>query len=222
MRLCARMRDAGRSAGKPASRSWRCWPAGWRRRTHSRPPARCGNADCRRLGRRDAAGRFPRLGLDDQVVRRRELQASVLQQGQGTAVQRQASHELHHRLVRSGLLLRGAQALRLRLVRDAAQHDVVGQRREDDRGVPWTRRRGADDSDAGSARVEHSEGDRPRGDRSDLPDHTRRSPGAGSGAVLAFPTVWPSQLRARDKPPRSGPTCRAATRTRSTTTCSSS
>ena len=161
-------------------------------------------------------------GWMTQVVRQRRLQASVLEQGEGTAVQRQAGHQLHDQHVRSGLLLRGPQALRLRLVRDAAQHDVVGRRREDDRGVPWPRRRRADDPHAGSARVEHSEGDRPRRDRIDLPDDPRRSSGAGSGALLALSAVWPPQFGIRTGRPRSGRVCRAATRTPSTTTCSSS
>ena len=90
--------------------------------------------------------------------------------------------------------MRGPEALRVRLVRDAAQHDVVGQRREDDRGVPRPGRRRADDPHAGSARIEHSEGDGPRSDRPDLPDDPRRQPGARSGEVLAVPAVWPSQL----------------------------
>ena len=161
-------------------------------------------------------------GWMTQVVRQRELQASVLQQGEGNALQRQAGHQLHDQHVRSGVLLRGPQALRVRLVRDAAQHDVVGRRREDDRRVPGPRRRRADDPHAGSARIEHSEGDRPRRDRPDLPDDARRQPGAGSGDGTRASRRSAAAARARDRPARSGPACPAATRTPSTTTCSSS
>ena len=233
-RLCGRMSDAGRDAGTTSGRRRRSerraghHPGGtgsrrpaWRRsrprrHAHGRPR----QSGDRRLGRECDRRRFARLGLDEPVVRRRELQAPVLQQGEGDALQRQAGHQLHDQHLRSGVLLRGPQALRVRLVRDAAQHDVVGQRREDDRGVPRPRRRRAVHPHAGSARVEHSEGHRPRRDRPDLPDDARRQPGAGSGEVLALPAVRPSQLGLGTGRTRSGRACLAATRTRSTTTCS--
>ena len=67
----------------------------------------------RRLGHECTAVDGRGWGWMTQVVRQREVQASLLQQGEGAAVQRQAGHQLHDRRVRSGALLRGAQALRL-------------------------------------------------------------------------------------------------------------
>ena len=52
---------------------------------------------------------------------------------------------------------------------------------------PGPGRRRADDPDAGSARVEHPEGDRPRRDRVDLPDDSRWPSGARGRALLALP-----------------------------------
>ena len=89
--LCSGLRDAGCDTGptvgqrrasgggqEPNGRS-----AGWRRRTQRRTDGRRGHLDHRRLGRGSAARRCARLGLDDAVVRQRQLQASVLEQSQG-------------------------------------------------------------------------------------------------------------------------------------------
>ena len=89
------------------------------------------------------------------------------------------------------------QALRLHLVRDAAQHDVVGRGAADDAGLPRRRRRGADDPHARRARVDDPEGHRPRRHRRHRPDGGRCPRGARRGAVLALPAGRPPQLRRR-------------------------
>ena len=129
--------------------------------------------------------------------------AAVLQQGQGTALPGQADHELHDRHLQPGPLLRGGQALRLHLVRDAAQHDVVRRGAADDSGVPRRGRR-ADDPHAGCPRVEHSEGDRSRRHRRHRADRRRRPRGARRRALLALPAVRAPQLGRRDRSGRSG------------------
>ena len=110
-----------------------------------------------------------RLGLAGEGHDESRDAAAALQPGQRAAPPGQADHELHDFELRPRAVLRGRQALRLHLVRDAAQHDVLRRGAAHDDGLP-SRRRRADDPHAGCVRVEHPEGHRPRRAR----DHRSR------------------------------------------------
>ena len=82
---------------------------------------------------------------------RRETPA--VQYGQAEASGPQTDLQLHGIQVGCRRLLREGQALRLHLVRHAAQHAGVQRHRADDRGVP-ARRRDSHDPGAGRARMD--------------------------------------------------------------------
>src|SRR5688572_26690004 len=145
-----------------------CWTSGWRASGWSR----------RRTNWRDAhAGetRRARVGLAGQGLHQPGDAAAVLQQGQGTAVPGQADHQLHDVQLQPRAVLRTAQALRLHLVRDAAQHDVVRRGAADAADLSWRRWRGADDPDLRRAGIDDPEGHGPRRDRRHRPDGGRRA-----------------------------------------------
>ena len=108
-------------------------------------------------GHTDADGaRRAWVGMAGQGQHQPEYAEAVLQQGQRAPLPGQAGHQLHDLELQPRSLLRGGQALRLRLVRDAAQHDVVRRGAAHDPDLP-TSRCGADDSHARRARSQHAE-----------------------------------------------------------------
>ena len=122
--------DQGRGAAHPAEHQVRV--AGVRAAAGAagrdwRTDRRHAHADSRRC---------TRLGLAGQSLDESGDAASLVQQGQGTAAPGQADHQLHHRDLQPGPLLRSGQTLRLHLVRDAAQHDVVRRSAADAARVP--------------------------------------------------------------------------------------
>ena len=157
----------------------------------------CRHAD-RRHGR-TRKGRRARMGMAGQGDDESRHAAAALQPRQGAAAAGQADHQLHHFELQSRAVLRSRQALRLHLVRDAAQHDVLRRGAADDGGVPRCRRR-ADDPHARRAGVEHPEGHRSRRPRDHRPDRGRCTRSAGCGAVLALSAVWTPQRRRRGVP----------------------
>ena len=145
---------------------------------------------------RAGKGRRARVGVAGEGDDESRHPAAALQPREGTAPPGQADHQLHHLQFRPGAVLRGRQAFRLHLVRDAAQHDVVRRGPAHDPRVPWRRRR-ADGAHARRARVEHSEGHRSRRPGHHRADGGRRARGAGCGAVLALSAVRAPQRRRR-------------------------
>ena len=158
-----------------------------------------GGATGRSADRRHAdaeESRRARLGLAGEGDDESRHAAAALQPRERSAAQRSADHELHDFELRPGAVLRGGEALRLHLVRDAAQHDVVG-RDPPHAGRLSARRRGAVHPHARCLRVQHPEGHRPRRARHHRADRGRRARSAGCGAVLALSAVRPAQCRRR-------------------------
>ena len=131
---------------------------------------------------------------------------AAVQPGQRAAPAGQADHQLHDFELRPRAVLRGRQALRLHLVRDAAQHDVLRRREAHADGLPSGGRR-THGPHARRARVEHSEGHRPRRLGSSFRPSTTRWRRATRPASHA---IRPSDAAAPAAAPiaRSG-TCRA-------------
>ena len=74
--------------------------------------------------------------------------AAAVESGQGEAAQRRQGDERHHFELPTRDILRSAEALGLRLVRDAARDAVVRRSAEDDRGLPGREGCCADDPHA--------------------------------------------------------------------------
>ena len=145
----------------------------------------------RRSGRRHAdasESRRARVGLAGEGHDGPRNPAPALQPGERAASSGQADHQLHDFELRPRALLRGRQAFRLHLVRDAAQHDVLRRRATDDPGVP-SRRSGSDGPHAGCARIEHSESHRPRRPWDHRSHRRRRVGGSRLGTLLPLSPV---------------------------------
>ena len=163
----------------------------------------------------DAGGRTNRRHADAEESRRARLglagespdesrhAEATLQPRERSAVQRSTDHELHDFQLRSRAVLRSRQAFRLHLVRDAAQHDVVGRSPSNDRGVSQGGS-GADGPHARCLRVEHPEGDRHRRARHHRSHGGRCPRGAGRGALLPVSAVRTSKRRRRTVQPDLG------------------